>query len=257
MPRGLSVLCQMALSVALVMTATLLARTALRAARAEPGFGLDGKVIVSVEPFAGGYSIVQARQACETLAERLKDVPEIQAVGLSRKSPVDLGWWPWSCERVVEYVPGRADDASGSLLTKELHQYEVNGDYFKAMGIRLLQGRPFDRLDSVPDAEEVVIIDELLARKLRPDGSALGCLIQYGFDWLPPPRRVVGIVPNLQSVGAMGKSNPTSMSQSKLRTCPHPSICKPEVRHREPRPASCEASAHGFKRSILVCRSSR
>ncbi len=68
LPRGLSVLCQMALSVALVMTATLLARTALRAARAEPGFGLDGKVIVSVEAFAGGYSIAQARQACETLA---------------------------------------------------------------------------------------------------------------------------------------------------------------------------------------------
>jgi predicted permease len=198
----------MALSVALVMTATLLARTALRAARAEPGFGLDGKVVVSLEAFAGGYNIVQARQACETLAERLKDVPEIQAVGLSRKSPVDLGWWPWSSERVVEYAPGGADDASGSLLTKELHQYEVNGDYFKAMGIRLLQGRPFRRLDSAPDAEEVVIIDELLARKLRPDGSALGCLIQYGTYGLGSPRRVVGIVPNLRSVWGNGEVQP-------------------------------------------------
>ena len=207
-PRGLPVLCQMALSVALVMTATLLARTALRAARTEPGFGLDGKVIVSVEPFAGGYSIAQARQACETLAERLKDDPQIQAVGLSRKSPVDLGWWPWVSERVVEYVPGGADEASGSLLTKELHQYEVNGDYFQAMGIRLLQGRPFDRLDSVPDAEEVVIIDELLARKLRPNGSALGCLIQYGDHGLSSPRRVVGIVPNLQSVWGNGEVQP-------------------------------------------------
>ncbi len=207
-PRGLSVLCQMALSVALVMTATLLARTALRAARTEPGFGLDGKVIVSVEAFAGGYNIAQARQACETLAERLQDDPEIQAVGLSRKSPVDLGWWPWISERVVEYVPGGADDASGSLLTKALHEYEVNGDYFKAMGIRLLQGRPFGPLDSVPDAEPVVIIDELLARKLRPDGSALGCLIQYGTDGLSSPRRVVGIVPNLQSAWGKGEVQP-------------------------------------------------
>jgi putative ABC transport system permease protein len=207
-PRGLSVLCQMALSVALVMTATLLARTALRAVRAEPGFGLDGKVIVSVEAFAGGYNIAQARQACETLAERLKDVPEIQAVGLSCKSPVDLGWWPWSNERVVEYAPGGADDASGSLLAKALHEYEVNGDYFKAMGIRLLQGRPFRPLDSAPDAEEVVIIDELLARRLRPDGSALGCLIQYGDDGLSSPRRVVGIVPNLRSVWGNGEVQP-------------------------------------------------
>ncbi|MBN1505527.1 MAG: ABC transporter permease [Sedimentisphaerales bacterium] len=207
-PRGLSMLCQMALSVALVMTATLLARTALKAARTEPGFGLDGKVVVSVEAFAGGYDIAQARQACETLAERLKEDPEIQAVGLSRKSPVDLGWWPWSCERVVEYAPGGADDASGSLLTKALHAYEVNGDYFEAMGIRLLQGRPFGPLDSAPDAEEVVIIDELLARKLRPDGRALGCLIQYGTDGLSSPRRVVGIVPNLQSAWGNGQVQP-------------------------------------------------
>jgi hypothetical protein len=197
----------MALSVALVMTATVLARTALRAVRAEPDFGLDGKVVVSVEPFAGGYDVVRARQACETLAERLKDVPEIQAVGLSHAAPVDLEV-RWFHERVVEYAPGGADDASGSLLAKALHEYEVNGDYFKAMGIRLLQGRPFRPLDSAPDAEEVVIIDELLARRLRPDGSALGCLIQYGDDGLGSPRRVVGIVPNLQSVWGNGEVQP-------------------------------------------------
>ena len=104
-------LCQMALSVALVMCATLLARTAMSAARAEPDFGVDGKLIVNLDPYGGGYRDAQAKQACQTLAERLKDVPEIQAVGLSSKSPVDLGWWPWICERVVEYVPGREGDA--------------------------------------------------------------------------------------------------------------------------------------------------
>jgi putative ABC transport system permease protein len=219
-PRGLSVLCQMALSVALVMCATLLARTALRAVRAEPGFGLDGKVVVSVEALAGGYNIAQAKQACETLAERLKDLPEIQAVGLSCKSPVDLGWWPWSVERVVEYAPGREDDASGSLLTKELHLYEVNVDYFKAMGIRLLQGRAFRPLDSAPDAEPVVIIDELLARKLRPDGSALGCLIQYGLYGSESPHRVVGIVPNLQSVWGNGQVQPVLYEPIKVNHVP-------------------------------------
>jgi putative ABC transport system permease protein len=208
LPRGLSVPCQMALSVALVMCATLLARTALKAAQAKPSFGLDGKVIVNVEPFAGGYKTAQAKQACETLAERLKEYPEIQAVGLSFKSPVDLGGWSWSHERVVEYAPDRAHETSGSLLTKALEEYVVNGDYFKAMGIRLLQGRPFRPLDSETDTEDVVIIDAHLARKLRPDGSALGCLIQYGTDGLSSPRRVVGIVPNLQSIWGNGQVQP-------------------------------------------------
>ncbi len=206
-PRGLSVLCQMALSVALVMTATLLARTALRATRAEPSFGLDGKVVVSLEPFAGGYSVPQAGQACQTLAERLKEVPEIQAVGLSYRSPVSLGSH-YVHEQFVEYVPGRDDDAAGSLVTKGFDEYEVDGDYFQAMGIRLLQGRPFRPLDSAPDAEDVVIIDELLARKLRPDGKAIGCLIQYGTGGLTSPHRVVGIVPNLKSVWGNGQVQP-------------------------------------------------
>ncbi len=104
-PRGLSVLCQMALSVALIMCATLLAQTALRAVRAEPSFGLDGKLVVSVEPLAGGYNIAQARQACETLTERLKEVPEIQAVGLSLAPPEDPGL-RWGFKRFVEYTPG-------------------------------------------------------------------------------------------------------------------------------------------------------
>jgi len=212
-PRGLSVLCQMALSVALVLCATLLARTALRVVRTEPGFGLEGKVIVSVKALAGGYDIAQARQACETLTERLKEYPEIQAVGLSVESPVDLRRCPRINRRFSEHTPDRANETPASLLPKalqkEFHAYEVNGDYFKAMGIRLLQGRLFRPLDSAPDAEKVVIIDELLACKLRPEGSALGCLIQYGTDWsLSSPYRVVGIVPNLQSVWGNGQVQP-------------------------------------------------
>ncbi len=253
-PRGLSVLCQMALSVTLVMTATLLARTALRAVRAEPGFGLDGKVVVSVKPFAGGYSIAQAKQACETLAERLKDLPEIQAVGLSCKSPVDLGWWPWVRERVVEYVPGREDDASGSLLTKPLHEYEVNGDYFEAMGIRLLQGRPFRPLDSAPDAEDVVIIDELLARKLRPEAVPLAVSSSMAVAGCRRPAEWSESYRTCGALGAMARFNLSSMSHFKPITRLHPSICE---RHRAPRPCSCERSASGFGRSILVCRSLR
>lgn len=68
------------------------------------------------------------------------------------------------------------------------------------MGIPLLRGRTFRRLDSVPDAEKVVIIDERLARKLRPDGNAIGCLIRYGTFYLSSQQRVIGIVPNLRTI---------------------------------------------------------
>jgi hypothetical protein len=78
----------------------------------------------------------------------------------------------------------------------------VGRDYFQAMRIPLLQGRLFDRLDSAPQAEKVAIIDETLARKLRPDGNALGCLIQWGVSskLVSDPYRVVGILAHMPGI---------------------------------------------------------
>jgi predicted permease len=197
-PRGLSVVFQIALSVVLVMIATLFTRTALRAAGADPGFGLAGKVVVRIDPLAAGYTHAQANAACEALTERLAGMPGIQAAGLSTSFPVGDAGCGWS-DRVVAYEPGVEDNRSRSLLPKDVQVFEVDGDYFKVMGIALLRGRPFRLLDSAPDAERVVIIDEHLARKLRPDGDAVDCLIQYGWGSNLPPCRVVGVVPNLRN----------------------------------------------------------
>jgi predicted permease len=198
-PRGLSVVFQIALSVVLVMIATLFTRTALKAAGADPGFGLAGKVVVRIDPRAAGYTKAQAATACEMLAERLRGMPGIQAVGLSTSFPVGDTREGMS-QRVVEYEPGVTDDSSKSLLPKALFVFEVDGDYFRAMGIPLLRGRPFRPLDSAPDAERAVIIDEHLARKLRPDGNAVDCLIQHGWGSELELCRVVGIVPSLRAL---------------------------------------------------------
>ena len=81
----------------------------------------------------------------------------------------------------------------------------IGRDYLPALEVPLLQGRLFDRRDSVPDAEKVAIINETLAHKLRPDGSALGCLVQWGVVerfgyWCPDFYRVVGVVGGLPGI---------------------------------------------------------
>jgi len=120
-------------------------------------------------------------------------------VGLSTSFPVGDTRHGFS-QRVVPYEPGVENDPSKNLVEKGPMVYEVNGDYFHAMGIPLLRGRPFNRLDSAPDAEQVVIIDESLARKLRPDGNVVDCLIQHGWGSELDVCRVVGIVPSLRAL---------------------------------------------------------
>ncbi|UCD52467.1 MAG: ABC transporter permease [Phycisphaerales bacterium] len=202
MPRGLSVVLQIALSVVLVMGATLFTRTALKTARTDPGFDLAGKVVVRIDPRAAGYTQAQATAACQTLAERLAGMPEIRAAGLSMSFPVGNTRHGFS-QRVVAYEPGAEDDLSRNLLPRGPMIFEVDGDYFEAMGVPLLRGRPFRRLDSAPEAERVVIIDEILACKLRPDGNVVGSLIQHGWGSELELCRVVGIVPSVRNLAGV------------------------------------------------------
>src|SRR5258706_3139466 len=58
-------------------------------------------------------------------------------------------------------------------------QEVVGGDYFKAMRIPVLQGRPFGDSDT-PEAATVCIVDEYLAKKYFPAGNVLGQQIQRG-----------------------------------------------------------------------------
>jgi predicted permease len=194
---GLSVAAQTALAVALVLCATLLTRSALEKARPDPRFPLADKLVVEIDPESGGYDRVQSLQACEALADHLASLPEVKALGTASRLFFGGGW----AMSVGEYEPGDGESRPSKTLARDASFLHVGRDYFAAMEIPLLQGRHFDPLDYVPDAEKVVIIDESLARKLRPDGNALGCLIRWSFlADRSDPYRVVGIVAHLPGI---------------------------------------------------------
>jgi len=81
----------------------------------------------------------------------------------------------------------------------------VGADYFNTVGLHLLRGRPFNVAEAMHQpSPKVAIIDEVLAKKLWPDGDALGQRIQFAEKDLSQaksgnePRaqiEVVGIVP--------------------------------------------------------------
>src|SRR5262249_3548539 len=64
-------------------------------------------------------------------------------------------------------------------------------DYFKAIGIPLLQGRAFTEADRM-QAPPVLIINETMARRVFPDGSALGKRITLGYP--REAREIIGVV---------------------------------------------------------------
>jgi hypothetical protein len=57
----------------------------------------------------------------------------------------------------------------------------VDADFFTALRIRIVRGAPIQRRDD-ERAEKVAVINETLAAKLTPDGSAVGRTFRYGGD---------------------------------------------------------------------------
>jgi len=192
-PRGLSIIAQIALSVAFVMIAMLLVRTALKVADTCPGFNLKNKIVVKIDALAGGYATAQAKAACDRLGERLTGMAGIQAVGWSRGFPVDDTDARLS-GKITEYKPGTDNENTRSLLRRGAMVFSVDRGYFKAMGIHLLQGHPFRTLDSQTKSQPPIIIGQSLAHKLRRDNNVLGSLVQY--DLNPDVCRVTGVVPS-------------------------------------------------------------
>ncbi len=198
--RGaISVAGQIALAVALVLSAALLTRSALQIARPDPRFCMEDKLFVQFDWDSTGYDRLRCIQAYEALADHLASLPEVKALGTSIVSfyggggPVSVG----------ECLSGEEYNGSGRPLAREAALVGVGRDYFTAMEIPLLRGRFFDPHDHVPNAEKVTIIDESLAHKLRPDGNSLGCLIQWSvMTDRSDPYRVVGIVSHLPDVGS-------------------------------------------------------
>ena len=204
---GLAVASQIALAVALVLSAALLTRSALIIASPDPNFRLDNKLIVTLDPQSTGYDKERNVQVCQAVADHLASLPEVDALGTSHNVFFGGG----GTLLLGEYKQGAKESKASDALVRNATYIGAGRDYFQAMEIPLLRGRLFNQHDRLPDAEKVVIIDEPLARKLRPDGNALDCFIQLGLpefpEMFPEPYRVVGIaahVPGIenQEVGA-------------------------------------------------------
>jgi putative ABC transport system permease protein len=90
-------------------------------------------------------------------------------------------------------IPGRPVDPAQELST----QYNiVSPEYFRALGIRVTQGRSFTERDQT-DAPLVVMINETLARRIWPDENPIGKRISIGMN-RAVEREVVGVFADIK-----------------------------------------------------------
>ncbi len=208
LPRHPLVVAQIALSLALLIAAGLFIRVALKVSATDTGFRADDTIIAEVDASLGGYDETRARALYRDVGDRLSALAGVGSASIGALVPYGLidinrsvrraGLEPAAGAKPATAAEGRAFSAAWNSIGR---------DYFAAMGLPLLHGRTFSAAETdVAGAPLVAIIDEGLARKLWPDGDALGQHIQFaqsdaprdstGRPPAPPTLEIVGIVPS-------------------------------------------------------------
>ncbi len=207
LPRNPLVVIQIAFSLALLTAAALFIRGANKAAWLDTGLRMDNNLMLELDASLGGFDSPRAEQLYRTLNDRLTALPSVQHVTISATAPFGMLSLGRGIQRAGIHV-GKDDKPATAAdgLAFSARYNSIGADYFATMGIPILRGRNFTVAEATqPNGPPVAIIDEALAKKLWPDGDALGQRIQLASDTaLRAPRDDGG---NSMGIQQGGKTN--------------------------------------------------
>jgi putative ABC transport system permease protein len=185
--RGGLVVFQIAASVALLVSAGLLAKSFSQLTAADPGFDSDGVWTAGTILPRGRYSDHDARVNFYTEAlSALAALPGVTEAGFTSTVPFS-GNNSEGSYAIDGFAPPDA-----AALPHAQHR-SISEGYLPAMGVAVIQVRQF----LADESEPVAIVDELFVQKYFPDGNALGQRVSTddadSFQW----STIVGVVPAL------------------------------------------------------------
>lgn len=193
------VVSEVAIALVLLAAAGLMIRSFLSITKVSPGFNPKGVLTLGIG-LSSKYPDIQKQAVFyENLLAKVRAMPGVQsAAGIIR---IPMAGFNASTGFTIQGKPVQI----GSEPTADYRA--VTGDYFKTMGIPLLEGRDFTERDN-RDAADAIVINALLADRFFASEDPIGKRIQI----FPDParwREVVGVVGDVRLQGFDAEVNPT------------------------------------------------
>ncbi len=178
--RSVLLSAQVALSVILLVAASLLARGIEQARAQDPGFKIAGVSVATFELPASSYDAIRTRAFFSQLTGELKGQP----LALSRLAPLGSGSNWISFRR-----PGETEKQGKMVLVQE-----VTPSYFDVLGIPVRAGRNFEAADA---EQKTILVNEAFAQRFFDSSPAtLGKTIVTD-----TPYQIVGVVKDAYTRG--------------------------------------------------------
>jgi putative ABC transport system permease protein len=163
--RDLLVITQTALALVLLIGSALLVESFRRLRHVNPGYDIKDLYTFQYAPDQPGLRDGPSLGRLHlSVMDRLRALPGVTTVGVVNNIPLDEG-----TNTVRVRTPEMSGDAAPALLSLNF----TGGDYFRAMAIPVLQGRPFSN-DEALTPNNSVIVSRSAAAKLWPGQNAVG-----------------------------------------------------------------------------------
>jgi len=182
--RAAFLVVQIALTVVLLVGASLFLQTLWRAGRADLGVDRDRVLIGSFDLFQAGYDDARGRAFLRRLVDDSRTLPGAVSASLAMRLPFSVRG-PVTAPIEVPGFSHGPDDVPFA-------EYNVVGaEYARTIGVTILRGRDLAEEDQ-EQSSAVAIVNETMARRYWPDADAVG----QHFSILGKSVEIVGIAKN-------------------------------------------------------------
>ncbi len=169
--RNTLVIVEVALAIVLTTGAGLMIRSFLQLQKVDSGFNADKVLTFKVTLPGASYKDPGQQQNFFNQAEqRIRNLPGVEAVGSTTMLPLKGALWTgdmtvegWSAE---DYV-------------REVRHKEITLDYFRAIGLPLIDGRNFNESDN-DKGLPVIIVNTTFAKRIYPNDNPIGKRVKFG-----------------------------------------------------------------------------
>jgi predicted permease len=190
--RGVMVAVEIALALVLTIGAGLMLRTLWHLQRVDSGIDIDRLLTLRLQPSSSGFRAPGAITAYyDQVLARLGAVPGVTAAGAIQHLPFSgIGWVDGFEVEGQPVPPGDARPTAGYKM--------ITGDYFRAVGQRLLAGRTFTTVDRTAAAGPVIVNESFARRYFGGASAAIDRRMRTGRAagaWLP----IAGVVSDVRT----------------------------------------------------------
>lgn len=231
--RSTLVVVQVAGSLTLLIIAGLFMRSLGQAQRTNLGFDPSHVVNFAMDPSEIGYSEAQGKEFYKSLVERVSALPGV--VSASTADSVPMSYYNNGDSIQIDGYqppPGQPQPTAGLNV--------ISPDYFKTMGIPMVEGRAFTTGDG-DTAAFVAIVNEHFAKSYWPNQDPIG----RHFEMLSDAKRsleIVGVAKDSRYQGVTGpignhfyiplmQHGTNLLGNLQVRTAGAPEVMIPQVEH--------------------------